>query len=123
MASIDLFDFSFERVDLRRMRIRNKALDDGDTLDQLGNALSKQHRKSNHDQRFRRPLRQSAGTGGLLVDGEGFREEGNAGHQNNDRERQEKKRVTDKLDRVAQPARQLIVHDVDADVFVVAQCP
>jgi hypothetical protein len=41
----------------------------------------------------------------------------------NDRERQEKKRVTDKLDRVAQPARQLIVHDVDADVFVVAQCP
>ena len=43
--------------------------------------------------------------------------------ENNDRERQEKKRVTDKLDRVAQPALQLIVHDVNADVFVVAQCP
>src|SRR5216684_2917373 len=64
----DVLDFGFKRVDLRLVRIGNYAAHDGDALDELGNGLRQQQRKSDHDQGFCRPLRQSAGIAGLLVD-------------------------------------------------------
>ena len=119
----DVFDFGFERVDLRRMRIRDQAAHDGDALDHLGNGLRQQHRETDRDQRLRRPLRQTARIGGLLVDQERSGEKRDAGDENDNRQGQQKKRVADNVDRVAQPAWQLVVYDVDANVLVVAQRP
>jgi len=119
----DVFDFRFERVDLRLMRIGYQAADDGDALDQLGNRLGKQQCESERDERFGGPLGQAAGVGRLLIDGKRPVEEGDTGYNHNDRQRQQKKSVAGNLDRVAQPAWQLVVYDVDADVFVVAQRP
>ena len=118
-----VLDFGFERVDLRRMRIRDQAAGDGDALDQLGNCLRQQQREPERDQRFSRPLRQAAGIGGLFVDDERAGKERNTGHDDDDRQRQQKKCVTDDVDRVPQLPWQQIVDDVDANVFVVAQRP
>jgi hypothetical protein len=83
----DVLDFGFERVDLRRMRIRDQPAGDGNALDQLGDCLRQQEREPKRDQRFGRPLRQAARVRGLLVDDEGAGEERNTGHNDDDRQR------------------------------------
>ena len=44
--------------------------------------------------------------------------ERNPGHNHDDRKRQQKKRMTDHLNAIAQPLRKEVVHDVDADVLI-----
>src|SRR6185437_14471317 len=53
----DVFDFRFERMNLRLMWIWNETSHDGDALDQFRNGLDQQQAKADHDQRFCRPLR------------------------------------------------------------------
>src|SRR3569833_2167925 len=85
----DMFDLGHDRTDLRCVRIRDYAAQDRDALDQFGDALYEEHGKSDHDQRFGRPLRQSAGITRLLVETVRAEEERYSGHDHDHGQRQQ----------------------------------
>ena len=123
MALDDLLGLGFERAFLARMRVGDEVAHHRDAFDEFGEPLNEEHRERDHDQRLGRPLRQAAGISRLLVDLDRAQEERNAGHGHDDGQRQQEKRMTDRVDAVAQTLRQHVVHDVDADVLVVEQRP
>src|SRR6185437_14022803 len=94
-----------------------------DTLDQFRKTLNEQHPETDHDQRLRRPLRQPAGISRLLIDLERPVEEGNAGDQHDNGQRQQEEHMAYDIDAVADALWQHVVHDVNADVLVGEQCP
>ena len=83
------------------MRVRDEVAHDRDTLDHFGDALDKQQREADHDQALSRPLRQPAGISRLLVDLHRSKEEGDAGEDHDDGQRQQEERVTDDVYAVA----------------------
>src|SRR5262245_48629631 len=103
--------------------VGDQAAHDGEPLDELGEPLNEQQEEADEHQRLRRPLRQAAGIHRLLVDLVGADEERQAGDDQEQRERQQKKHVADDVDDVAHLLWEHIVHDVDADVLVDQERP
>ena len=102
----DMLDFGHDRADLRCVRIRNDAAHDRDALDQFGDALNEEHGKSDHDQRFGRPLRQPPGITGLLVQSIRTEEEWYSGDDHDHRQRQQEEDVSYGVDGVPNPVGQ-----------------
>ena len=85
--------------------------------------LKEEKPEADHDHRLCRPLRKPAGISRLLVDTERDEKKRYPGHDHNDCQRQQEKRVAHDIDDIARPLGKHGVHDVDADVLVEEERP